>query len=110
MVKKLTTPQALPVPVYTCDLEGCDVSRLAHDMINFQVIIGSPGHPDLAAFQCGHDEHWACSIDHFLEIWNACGIEHAQAELIALHSEKEESVHHDDATAKAKAQGTQEEA
>jgi hypothetical protein len=106
MVKRLEAPQAQPEPIRTCDLVGCNVSRISSQMINFTMFIGSPGHPMEGAFQCGEGEHWGCSIDHVVQIGHACLDEHVQQELVDRHVANEESVHHAEASKLKENQGS----
>ena len=58
------------VPMRKCDV--CNMQRRQDTMINFAMMIGSPGHPDMPAFQCAHGEHWACSLAHLNDIMQHC--------------------------------------
>lgn len=67
--------QAQDPPPRTCENCGTIVER-GDQAINVMMCIGSPGHPDLAPFQCPHTEHWACSPDCWEEVAHACIHEH----------------------------------
>lgn len=65
------------VPQRKCDV--CNVTRVQDNMINFAMMIGSPGHPLMPSFQCAHGEHWACSLEHLNDI-----MQHCLSEMIAI--------------------------
>lgn len=65
------------VPLRKCDV--CNVQRPQDLMINYIAVVGSPGHPSMPAFQCPHQEHWACSLEHLQDV-----IKHCSEEMIAL--------------------------
>lgn len=98
----------LDVPMRKCDV--CNVTRLQDHMINFAFIIGSPGHPDLPAFQCQHNEHWACSIAHLLDIIDHCCKTEMVNMLAYMHSvllpeQNKDSIHYEEATSHLESQG-----
>jgi hypothetical protein len=79
ILKALPVPGAPDVrdePVQICENPTCGRSGKSSMMINFIPVIGSPGHPDLAPFQCGCTEHWACSRECWLIVAHACIDEH----------------------------------
>lgn len=87
MLKPLPSQQpskeTLPPP-RTC--EACKkVVAVGHDAINCIIVIGSPGHPQLAPFQCAHEEHWACSIPCWQKVAHACIDEHMHVLLLHAH-------------------------
>jgi hypothetical protein len=86
-------------PVRACEV--CGQERPSSDMMNYISVIGSPGHHTLAPFQHPEIEHWACSIDCWKELHRRVGEEMLDL-LVDMHTEVEESVHHEDAKAKAK--------
>ncbi len=61
-------------PQRTC--EACGKQLPSSQSINCIIVIGSPGHPSLAPFQCGHEEHWSCSPDCWQRVSIACINEH----------------------------------
>lgn len=69
-------------PVVPC--EACGTTGPTHLMINVMIVIGSPGHPSLSAFQCSQTEHWACSPTCWRAVAHACIDEH-MCELLAHH-------------------------
>ena len=80
-----------PPPV-VCENCGTTVPR-QDQAINLMIAVGSPGHPELAPFQCpggGHSlgDHWACSIECWGKIAHACIDEHMTEFLKALHQQK----------------------
>lgn len=89
MLAPLLLPQAEEEklsPPRTCEACG-RVVPIGHDAINFIAVIGSPGHPKLAPFQCGHVEHWACSIVCLQRVAHACIDEHIIEMLKIKHTE-----------------------
>jgi hypothetical protein len=84
-LEQAAAPVIVPAPV-ACENCGAVVER-RDQAINFIAVIGSPGHPELAAFQCAHTEHWACSIDCWVIIAHACIDEHLSAMLKLKHRE-----------------------
>ena len=66
--------EKLPPP-RVCEACG-KVVPVGHDAINIIIVVGSPGHPDLAPFQCSAEEHWACSIVCWEKVAHACITEH----------------------------------
>jgi hypothetical protein len=80
--------------------EVCGTERPSSDMMNYACVIGSPGHYRLPPFQHPEIEHWACSLDCWKELYRRVGEDMVEL-LIGKHVEKRESVHHEDAKAKA---------
>lgn len=75
----------VPEPIRTC--EACGKKITSSLAINCIIVIGSPGHPTLAPFQCAHEEHWACSIGCWNKVAHACIDEHMSELLRYKHSE-----------------------
>lgn len=80
----------IPSPV-TCEACGKTVDRRDY-AINIMILVGSPGHPDLPAFQCvgGGDspgDHWACSPECWLKVAHACIDEHMH-QILKFHRSK----------------------
>lgn len=71
-------------PPRKCEACGTIVA-VGHDAINVIIVVGSPGHPSLAPFQCGYEEHWACSIECWQKVAHACIDEHMRVMLQELH-------------------------
>lgn len=91
-LKPLTGHKVGPTePVRTCEI--CGAQGVANPFINFILVIGVPGHESLAPIQCEHEEHWACSIPHWLEIAHACVEEHGHEMLVDAHLNLEGSAH-----------------
>lgn len=75
--------------------EACGIAGPSHRMINFAIVIGSPGHEDLTGFQCpgskqlptDTSEHWACSPDCWKVVAHACIDEHMHM-LLQYHRSK----------------------
>lgn len=80
-----TSQSKLPPP-RTCESCG-KVVAVGHDAINVIIVIGSPGHPDIAPFQCSFEEHWACSLKCWLKVAHACIDEHMQVLLQRAHAD-----------------------
>lgn len=73
------------VPMRKCDV--CGLVRRQDMMLNFAMIVGSPGHPDIPPFQCKHGEHWACSLAHFEDIVMHCAIDEIKTMIAYLHGQ-----------------------
>lgn len=73
-------PYGSDSPIVGC--EACGKSGRSHEMINVMIVIGSPGHPSLPAFQCSNTEHWACSPDCWKQVAHACIDEHMHVLLL----------------------------
>lgn len=96
------------VPMRKCDV--CNLVRRQDCMINFTLVVGSPGHPDLPCIQCPHTEHWACSIAHFQDIINQCALVELVNIVAHMHSvilplQGITSVYYEEATDHLKNQG-----
>jgi hypothetical protein len=89
MLEPLKGEQQTEVAIPSRKCEACGkVIELSHDALNYMFVVGSPGHPELAPFQCGNGEHWSCSIDCWERVAIACIQEHGKRMLIAMHKEK----------------------
>lgn len=68
-------------PPATCEACG-KVLPVHSDAINmnFQVLVGVPGHAALAPFNCPIGEHWACSAT----CWRAVAIQCIDAHIIPI--------------------------
>lgn len=84
----------------TCQVEGCGVTRPLDEMIYGHMVVSIPGHTSVPPFQCGKEEHWACSIEHFSQVHHTCIDEHIKKALYLIHSQIPESVHNAEAQAK----------
>ncbi len=72
-------------------LRKCECCRQIVDSskaINIMIVVGSPGHEEMAPFQCPAEEHWACSITCWSKVAHACIDEHMSQLLLDLHKEK----------------------
>lgn len=78
------TPRVTPIPLVDCAV--CGTSLPNSHAFNIIISVGVPGHPDVQPFQCPHEEHWACSIDHWLQVSHACLDEHIHAILQDIHA------------------------
>ncbi len=68
--------QVREVPELTRTCEACGKQDLSPNMINVMMVVGSPGHPTIAPFQCPQEEHWACSPECWSKVAHACIDEH----------------------------------
>ena len=78
--------KAEPIIMRTC--EACGKQVDSSYAINMIFVVGSPGHPELAPFQCEQEEHWACSLDCWKVVAHACIDEHMHVLLTQKHQEK----------------------
>lgn len=67
-------------PIVSC--ENCTKSLPQHLAMNVIIVVGSPGHPDLAPVQCPLIEHWACGPDCWRVVAHACVDEHMHSHLL----------------------------
>lgn len=79
-------PKAEQIIIRTC--ESCGTQIESSQAINIIVVVGSPGHAELAPFQCEHDEHWACSLECWRKVAHACIDEHIAELLYQQHKAK----------------------
>ena len=78
-------------PIVTCENPSCGMQGPTHKMINFTLIVGSPGHETLPPLQCLAMQgpmalgHWTCSRECWLLVAHACVDEHGHEMLIQAH-------------------------
>lgn len=88
LVVQVRESGSLPLPPpRKCECCG-KVVPIGHDAINVMLTVGSPGHPELSAFQCPFEEHWACSLECWSKVAHACIDEHVSKILYSMHKEK----------------------
>ena len=88
MLKPLGQTQIKPELIIVRTCEACGKQVESSQAINLIIVIGSPGHPELAPFQCEQEEHWACSLDCWRKVAHACIDEHMHVLLQQKHQEK----------------------
>jgi hypothetical protein len=82
-----------PIPddlLRTC--ECCSAEVPGSQAINFMACIGVAGDPRINPFQCPHEEHWACSLECWAKVANACIEEHI-GKVLAYHHNVLGTVH-----------------
>lgn len=82
------------VPMQRCSI--CSRERKRDDMINFWIMIGSPGHYSMPPLQHGPEE-WACSPRCWEAIVHRAAIR-TREQLESIHNQIEGSVHSGDNT------------
>jgi hypothetical protein len=95
MLKPLTTLQepeyGSDSPTVACENPNCTNQGPTHKMINFTIIIGSPGDETLPPMQCPAHQgpqalgHWSCSRECWLLVAHACVDEHGHEMLVQAH-------------------------
>lgn len=88
MLKPLGQRNTKPELVIIRTCEACGKQVDSSYAINMIFVVGSPGHPELAPFQCEHEEHWACSLGCWRVVAHACIDEHMHEILRMKHEEK----------------------
>ena len=68
--------------------ECCKKEVKSSSAINIMIVVGSPGHADMLHFQCPNEEQWACSLECWTNVANACIEEHILEILKELHKQK----------------------